>query len=335
MLISQLTGDEFRTGRYAPEWVAYVLQQLERNFQFIQAQNFTPVGGAMGTSKKLGSVFEIQDDITGYSVRRELYEKIAENIVASTNKTIFMSRQADKVVTDLDQVRETGDAFYRTQLDAAIQRLYRTFVFLVFNADSTKVDATRLLKDASTTMKYEYDGYEKYFKDNAKQVISDTLYVADYLNNYNLRYVYNNFFASVNDKVDVNGNKADIVYTTRTGKRIMAGLEVNKFDYQGMYKFVNGVSTYDGIPIIEVPDHAVPAAWKAKGEFVLFANQDENAGNRIMIPADGSLISTKPDTQDEYVVTTPMSMTFAPVFINKKAASLCFIADKDPNAVNP
>lgn len=335
MLISALyTSAFFKTGKNQPEFDKYVLQQFEKNSPVIQAQQFVPVGGALGGGKK-GKVFSVVANEGGYSPNRELFQAdVTANVVGSTPATIFMGNNSEKVVVDAQEVVIFGAGERDTQLSAALARLYKTFVFKLFNADTDNVDITDLLNDAQTTKKYDFEGYAKYFGTYTGQVASDELVLPDVIANPNIKEVANVYLNDVMSLVSVNGIGAQMIYTSRSGKVILAAIESAKAAYTGEYKFTQNVATYQGLPIIEIPDASIPAAWKLRGEFVMFVNQDAQAGCRIMVPTNGGLIVTHDDAKKGFTTEIPMDMTFAPVLINGKAASLCFLKASGPATIN-
>lgn len=330
MLISELyTGDFFKTGRYAPEFDTYAIQKFETAYPILQAQQLVPVGQSLGDGKA-GKVFEIINDAGGFSPSRGYYDDVDPNVVPSETKTVFMGINSEKVVASKAQVRLHGTEEKDKQLKAALARLHHTFAFKLFNADTTKVDAT-----SKAGNNYEYDGYVKYFKDNPDQANMNLFSVGDIVNDVNLRLKANHFLRDVNSRINVDGFEGDMIYTSKAGRVLLTALESDKMGYAGPYKFSRRVNTWEGIPIVEVPDNIIPEEWKAIGEFVLFVNQDEEAGCRIMVPNNGGLIETYSDVDKGYTVETPMDMVYAPVLVNGKAASLCFISMGKLSATDP
>ena len=318
MLIGELyTADFWKKGRYAVDYDTFVTKAFADNSKIVQAQQFVPVGSNLG-SGKLGKVFEVINSEGGFSPSRKYFGDVTSEVVPGVPVTVFMGINSEKVAYDKGQVDTMGYAEHDRQLNMAIARLQKTFGYKLFNADMTQ-------NMAGGTDKYEFDGYKVYFDKNVEQVDNEVLYIGDLYNSPNLRYIANDKLNSVNHKIDVNGNNADIIYTTQNGATILAALESEKHAYNGPYKFTQNVQTFNGIPVVEVPDALVPEAWKVKGDFVLFANQDKEQGCRIMVPTSGNLIVTYAETDKGFQKEIPMDMTFAPVLVNPKAASLCFV----------
>ena len=284
MLISELYTQNFwKEGRYAPEYDEFVTKAFADNSKVVQAQQFVPVGSKLG-SGKLGKVFEVITDEGGMSPSREFFGDVTSQVAEGTPVTVFMGINSEKVAYDKGQVGTQGYAEHDRQLNMAIARLQKTFTYKLFNADT---NATM-----DNGKKYEFDGYKKYFDNNPEQVDNETLVIGDLYASPNLRYIANDKLNSVNKLIDVNGDSADIIYTTTKGAAILAALESEKAAYTGPYKFTQNVQTYNGLPVVSIPDSCVPETWKAKGEFVLFANQDREQGCRIMVPDNGNLIVT-------------------------------------------
>lgn len=325
MLISELYTDSFsKEGRYAAKFDNHVLKNLEKSSQVIQAQNFVPLGKDMGDGTR-GRTFEIIDNEGGLSPNRDYYGTVTPNVVAGTKKTVYMGNNAEPVLTDKNQLRIHGNRERDRQLNLAIARLQKTFVYKLFNADTTAIDETDKLNSLETTKKYDYDGWKRYFDLHKGQVENSVFHIGDVINNVNMKLEANEFLNDILSKVDVNGMDGEIIYSSRKGKNILKSLDTHRMDYTGMYKFTRKVTTWEGLPIVETPESSIPQAWKDKGEFVLFVNQDQESGARIMIPENGGLIVTHKPADKGYTVEIPMDMTFAPVLINGKAASLCFI----------
>lgn len=320
MLISDLyTADFFKTGRYAPDFDAYIMQTFERSSQVVQATQFVPEGASLG-SGKMGKVYELYTTNGGESSRRDFFTDVTPNVVKSDTEMVIMANYSEKVKQDKGFNRTLGLREYQNQLNLAIARLQDTFVKRLFNADKDAIE--------TGTKKYEFNGWKKYFETNTSQVENTPLSVTDLATNYNAKLKASDFLNGINAKVDVNGYQADVIYTTRQGKVMLTSLEANRLAYQGEYKFVRNVVTYDGLPIVVVPEVAVPDTWKQKGEFVLFANQDPNFGARVLVPSNGGLIVSYEDTKSGFQIDTPIDMTFAPVQVHPKAGALCFLTRK-------
>lgn len=321
MRIDELyTGDFFTTGRYAPDYDKYALEVFEKAGAVVQAQTYVNLGSKVGDNK-LGRTFEIISNEGGTSPRRSYYGDVESNVVGADSVTVFMGINSEKIITDKAQVRIHGTTEQNRQLSGATQRFYITFGYKLFNSDKDKIDTT----DKSGKIKFDFDGYEKYFKLHTSQVENKVLSIPDIIANPNMRFEATDFLNSVHSNVNVNGMGADVIYTSRRGKAILESLESDKRKYEGEYKFTRNVSTYDGLPIVVIPDVCIPSAWKAKGEFVLFSNQNENDGNRIMVPTNGGLITSYASVSTGFQDVIPMDMIFAAVLINPKAASLCFM----------
>lgn len=320
MLISELYNSNFfKTGRYAPEFSQYVMQTFEQSAPFVQAQQFVPVGSTLGTGK-MGKVFDVISDEGGYSQGRQIGGSVTPTVVAGTPVTIFMGLYAELVKMDNKINGSLGVAEKDKQLRMALARLHKTLTWSVFNADTTVVDP----HVAGGTTNYAFNGYEKYFKTNAGQV-KTKFNVADMVDNFNMHYMIRNYLNGVNSLINVNGETADVIYTTTAGSVILQSVSQDKSDYNGIYKFTTKRPTYLGIPIVTVPDAVVPAAWKALGDFVLFANQTPDLGMNIMVADDGGLVTTYPDVSTGFSKDTPIDMQFALVTANGKAAALGFL----------
>lgn len=320
MLISELyNADFFKTGRYAPEFSQYIMQTFEQSAPFVQAQQFVPVGSTLGTGK-MGKVFDVISDEGGYSQGRQIGGSVTPTVIAGVPVTIFMSLYSEIVKMDNKINGSLGVAEKDKQLRMALARLHKTLAWTVFNADKTVVDPN----GASVDALYTFDGYEKYFKVNTGQVKS-AFNVADMVDNINMHYMIRNYLNGVNSLVNVNGETADVIYTTTNGSVVLQSISQDKSDYNGIYKFTTKRPTYLGVPIVTVPEAVVPEAWKSKGDFVLFANQTPDLGMNIMVSDDGALISTYRDVPNAFSKDTPIDMQFALVTANGKAAALGFL----------
>jgi hypothetical protein len=317
MLINELyTQDFWREGRYAPEYDEFVTKAFADNSKVVQAQQYVPVGGRIGAGK-LGKVFEVITDEGGMSPSREFFGDVDPQVAEGTPVTVFMGINSEKVTYDVGQVGVHGYTEHDRNLNLATARLQKTFTYKLFNADTNETMANG--------KKYEFDGYRKYFDNNPEQVDHETLVLGDFYASPNLRYIANDKLNSVNKLIDVNGDSADIIYTTTKGAAILAALESEKTAYTGPYKFTQNVQTYNGLPVVSIPDSCVPEIWRHRGEFVLFANQDKEQGCRIMVPDNGNLIVTYAEANTGFQKHIPMDMIFALVAVNPKAASLCFV----------
>lgn len=323
MLISQLyASDFFKTGRYAPEFAAYAMQTFESCGPLVQAQQYQPVGANIGAGK-LGKVFEVIADQGGFSQRRELFGDAAAQGVSATPSTIFMGINSEKVQIDNVVNKALGNFEKDRQLKMAMERLHYTMGYKMFNADTTLDDAT----DPNVTKKkYDFDGWKKYFTANPLQVMSAALDMSDLDANLNAKFRATRYLSELESKINVQGQGADVIYTTKRGESILKTISQDRGNYAGEYKFSKNVTTYDGKPVIPVADNIVPASWTAQGDFVLFANQMPDFGINVMVPDNMGLITVYPDVSTGFQSQTPMDLIFALIAVNYKAAALGFFS---------
>lgn len=317
MLITDLyTGDFFYKDKYDPDFDASLVKVFANSNDVIKATQFVNLGDNNG---KMGTKIEIVSNNGGDSKRRDFYSTVSPNVVGANYVTVLMANYGELVRKDLGAERTVGNADYVLQLESALSRLADTFVKRLFNADTDEIE--------DDGKKYMFNGWKKYFEINTSQVNNTPLNVANVVANYNAKMLATKFLKSVNAKIDVSGHQGEVIYTTSQGKAILTSLESDKQGYRGIYTLLNGIETFGGLPIVVIPDIAVPNTWKQKGEFVLFANQDPNFGARVLVPANGGLIKSYPDAYNGYQADTPIDMTFAPIQVHPKTASLCFLSE--------
>lgn len=313
----------FNEGRYAPEFAQWAIETFTSFSPVLQAQQYVPNGTNLGAGKT-GRVYELIENFGGLSQRRDFGGTVDAKVVEGVPKTVYMGMNSELVESDYGAEDVVGIREYERQCKMALQRLAYTFTYKLFNADVNKLDAT----DKKNVKNYDYDGYVKYFAENEKQVVADALVIGDIVKDVNMKFEANDFLTSTSKLVKVNGKGAEVIYCSEGADTILSALESHESDYQGVYKFTSAIDTWHKLPKVTIPDDAIPAEWKAKGEFVLFANQDEEYGNHILIPTTGELIKIREDANLGFQKVTPFDMIFAPVLVNNRAASLCFLKRK-------
>lgn len=314
----------FLEGRYAAKFSNYVTQEYVDGSTFIQAQRFSPLAKPIGDGS-LGHKFEVVESAGGLSSRRDFFEDVDARVAPTASKMIELGLNSELLKADNMQEIAIGSRESERQTKAAIDRLRLTTAFLIFNADTTKINIT----DRKTGAKlYNYDGMAKFMKSYPRQS-TEVLNVGDLASNVNMRFQANFYLDGVNHKVNVNGANADIIYTTSRGAVLLSSLESDRQAYLGEYKFSRNVQTWQGIPVITIPDEAVPTSWTTNGNIpVLFVNQDENAGSSLMIPENAGLITIGKKVPTSFGYTIGMDLMFAPVLVNSKCAALGFLNER-------
>lgn len=314
----------FVEGEYAPLY-GRAYYDFERMSSFIQAQQFEPCADKIGGSGRLGASFKVYENEGGLSPSRQLFGKVTSEIVEGTDKTIYMGMNAEYIKSDtvLDSVVSPQE--FQRQLRAALSRLNKTFIYKTFNADVDVVDPTK----AGGVGKYDFDGVKKFFDTNPGQMINDALQIGNLVNAQNMKYKVNAFLGTINSLVDVNGMSGQVIYTSRRGNTILQSMEADKFEYKGIYVFSQNISSWNGIPIVTIPDFAIPQSFKDKGEFVLFANQDLDGGFRQLVSKTGRLLDIGNKTADGNVTTLPINLIFATLAYTSKCLAVGFLKESN------
>lgn len=309
----------FNENEYAPLFAGWMTDTFESCSNFIQAQNYVPLGTPLGEGRS-GRIYQLVDDEGGLSQRRDYGGTVDTKVVEGTPVPIYMGINSEKVFADYAQGDINGENEYRRQCEYALKRLARTMEYKCFNADMDAIDVT----DKSGKKKYDYDGWAKFFKKHPERV-KEVLYVGDIVKDVNMKYEADVYLAEANGAVSVDGENAHIIYCSEGANIKLAAIEANNQEYRGEYKFTNGIRTYKGIPKIVIRDANIPADWKEKGDFVLFVNQNEENGAHILVPKTSRNIVVRPDVNTGFGKETPIDEIFAPAYFNPKAACLCFL----------
>lgn len=314
----------FVEGEYAPIYGrAYF--DFEMMSPFIQAQQFEPCADRIGGSGRLGASFKVYESEGGLSPARELFGTVTSEIVEGTDKTIYMGMNAEYVKSDtiIDGILSPEE--FQRQLRAALSRLNKTFIYKTFNADVDVLDPTK----PGGVGKYDFDGVKKFFDTNPGQMINDALEIGSVVNSQNMTYRVNAFLGTINSLVDVNGMSGEVIYTSKRGKKIIQSMEADKFEYKGIYKFSQNIISWNGIPVIDIPDFAIPQSFKDKGEFVLFANQDLDGGFRQLVSKTGKLLDIGKQTANGNVTTLPINLIFATLAYTSKCLAVGFLKESN------